>query len=697
MRARTRTLAAGSSRPRRGSIHDAVIPLGVLLIGLLFTALVTKTLQDAVAARDLQRFKEVVGIAHTTTEARMAAYMAMLRAGVGFYNATGTMTAEGFRRFARQLHLSEDYRGAMGYGFAERVTAEELPTFLAARRAEGAAEFAARPEGSRSEYVLVKYLEPLDRRNAEALGLDMWTEPVPREAMQRARDTGEAAASGRVDLAEGAGFLIYVPVYATGSTPETVEERRRLLAGFVYSPFRVGSVLESTLTAGLRSQVAVHIYDGPPARENLLYESHSSLAAPGADHSRAEMRTLGFAGRTWTIDYHSRAGFRATSTSDLVRNVPLLGILLSGLFAFVALAQVRARDRARDEASERRLAEMAVVEREKRLRRILNNIYAFVVVLDRDGRVLEVNDAPLDMLGLQREAVVGRLFWEAPWWDDVPEAREPLRRAVERAAAGEVVRQDVAIGGGEARMIIDLQIAPARDDDGSVAFIVPFGVDITDRKRSEEHRQMLLAELGHRVKNTLAVIQSLARQTGARAHSVADFLAAFQGRIMALGAAHNLLIETGWRSARLDAVIGLALKPHLVRPGDQLKLCVPAATLPPELAQNLALVFHELATNAAKYGALAAPHGTVVVSGTRDAEGLSLTWTERGGGRVEKPTTAGFGTTLLNALLVGRHKGRVDLDWQPEGLVCSIFIPAEELEPSGTNGNRFAARPEAEE
>ena len=105
--------------------RDAVIPLGVLILGLLFTLLVTATVRETVAGRDLRRFKEIVGIAHTTIEAKMAAYIAMLRAGVGFFNASEMVTAGEFRSFVQGLQPDKAYRGLQGYGFSERVAAAE--------------------------------------------------------------------------------------------------------------------------------------------------------------------------------------------------------------------------------------------------------------------------------------------------------------------------------------------------------------------------------------------------------------------------------------------------------------------------------------------------------------------------------------------------------------------------------------------
>jgi PAS domain S-box-containing protein len=677
------------------------IPLAVLALGLLFTAYVTQTLHEIDKARNQERFSELVSEAHNTIEARLATYIALLRAGAGFYLEMGGPNGEEFRRFVRHLQLEESYRGIQGFGFSERVPAERLAEFVEARRAEGPPDFRVWPETPREEYHLIKYLEPLDARNLRALGFDMFTEAVRQEAMQRARDTGAPAASGKVELVQEidgqvqAGFLIYLPVYEGGVTPDSVSERREGLIGFMYSPFRAGDLFRSILSGAVTEEVAFQVFDGDPAPENVLY---SSSRLERIDPAFSAVRPLGFAGRKWTIDYRSMPSFEAGARSPTIDIMPLIGIVFSILLAGIAAGQVQARIAAQREARERRRAEAAVAEREQQLRRVLDSIFAFIGMLDTSGRIVEVNRAPLEATGLQREALIGQTFWASPWWSgEAAPAQEAVRSAVQRAAAGEVVRQDVPMRLGNEIRTLDLQIAPLVDSEGNVAFLLPFGVDVTERRRAEEHQATLMAELSHRVKNSLAVIQSLARQTGTRAHSVPEFMEAFQGRLSALGAAHSLLIDTGWRTARLDSVIRMAARPHLVREAEQLTLAIPPISVSPELAQNLALVVHELATNAVKYGALASAGGRVFVDGREEGDEFVLVWREQKPSAIEAPGDPGFGTTLLKALVTGRHRGDVQFDWAANGLVCTIRIPMSELSAPPDRRNVFAGHAAAHE
>jgi PAS domain S-box-containing protein len=210
--------------------------------------------------------------------------------------------------------------------------------------------------------------------------------------------------------------------------------------------------------------------------------------------------------------------------------------------------------------------------------------------------------------------------------------------------------------------------------------------DVTDRKAAEERQRLLLGELSHRVKNTLAVVQAMARQTLNRTASVPAFAEAFSGRVRALAAAHELLTATGWSGADLRDLVRRALAPHAVEP--QVNVALDDALVPASLAQDLSLALHELATNAVKHGALSVPGGRVTIEGGTvagdDGRELRLVWREAGGPPVEKPTRPGYGTVLLAQAVGYGRGGKVDLDWRPEGLACTIRVPLRAGQGGGT-------------
>jgi two-component sensor histidine kinase len=196
--------------------------------------------------------------------------------------------------------------------------------------------------------------------------------------------------------------------------------------------------------------------------------------------------------------------------------------------------------------------------------------------------------------------------------------------------------------------------------------------DETARREGDERQSLLIRELAHRVKNSLALIMAMARQTGLSAADLDEFLGTFEGRLKALAGVHDLLSERGWRGPPLAALIRAALAPHegRVRLGRMAEL-----SLTPAAAQDLVLALHELATNAAKHGALSAPHGSVTLEGRVSDDELVLTWGEAGGPPAASPRHRGFGTTLLEQAVARQNKGRVGFDWRPEGLACTLVLP----------------------
>ncbi|MGH6920670.1 MAG: HWE histidine kinase domain-containing protein, partial [Geminicoccaceae bacterium] len=188
----------------------------------------------------------------------------------------------------------------------------------------------------------------------------------------------------------------------------------------------------------------------------------------------------------------------------------------------------------------------------------------------------------------------------------------------------------------------------------------------------------LSTELAHRVKNLLAVVGVLADRSGANATSIAGCLETFRGRLQALGAAHNALIAGNWAWASLAAVVRTVLEPY-VGEDHRIRLDIQDLRINPELALSLALGLHELATNAAKYGALSSPTGHVALAAHLEEDGsgkeLRLIWQEDGGPAVARPAAPGFGTSMLSQAIQYQHKGTVELDWRKEGLVCRLSLP----------------------
>ena len=194
--------------------------------------------------------------------------------------------------------------------------------------------------------------------------------------------------------------------------------------------------------------------------------------------------------------------------------------------------------------------------------------------------------------------------------------------------------------------------------------------DITERKLAEERQSYLAREVDHRARNVLAVVQSILRLT--KSKNVDDYVTAVEGRIKALSHAHMLLSESRWEGADLGRLVREELDPYRV--GNAASTEGPETILDPRRAQTLALAVHELATNAAKYGALSSPSGKVKLIWKHDENGLTIQWQESGGPKVRPPDTQGYGTRVIQASLE-QLGGRTVFDWQPTGLHCSLSLP----------------------
>ncbi|MFC7473351.1 PAS domain S-box protein [Dankookia sp. GCM10030260] len=335
------------------------------------------------------------------------------------------------------------------------------------------------------------------------------------------------------------------------------------------------------------------------------------------------------------------------------------------------------------DVTERVQAEAAIRDSEAMLRRVLDNLFAFVGVLAPDGTLLDANRAPLEAAGITLEAVRGQPFWEAYWWSYDAAVAARVRAACEAAAAGTATRFDVDVRMAEdSRMTIDFQVAPLVDGAGRVTHLIPSAVDITERKRSEEAKMLLAREVDHRAKNALAVVQSVLTLT--RTEDPAAFKKAVMGRIAAMALAHTLLARENWNGADLQVLLGEELAAY--RGGGGLEAAVqldgPLVGLAPGATQAVAMAIHELATNAAKYGGLSVRGGHVSVSWSRDprSDGLSLVWQERGGPPIlAPPDRRGFGTGLIQSTVVRQLQGSLEMRWDPGGLRCVLGLPGKQV------------------
>ncbi|HEX5775687.1 MAG TPA: HWE histidine kinase domain-containing protein [Caulobacteraceae bacterium] len=323
--------------------------------------------------------------------------------------------------------------------------------------------------------------------------------------------------------------------------------------------------------------------------------------------------------------------------------------------------------------SERRRVELALRESEARFRAMADTAPAPVWVTTAEGPVEFVNAAFAELIGKPREELLGDAWIGLVHPDDLPDV------AAKRQAARATLEPYVF----EARFlslsgwrIMQANSRPRFDDDGQFAGYVGLAVDVTDIRNAEARQRLLINELNHRVKNTLAAVQSLAHQTVRDGATVQEARRRLTERLLALSAAHNVLTRESWEGAELSEIIEETLRPYdalgPVLGSSRIRVEGEDVRLAPNAALAFSMALHELATNAAKYGALSAAGGEVIIRYATRGGGVELTWEERGGPPVEKPASVGFGLRLLERGLATELGSSAVVEFRPEGVVCTL-------------------------
>lgn len=318
---------------------------------------------------------------------------------------------------------------------------------------------------------------------------------------------------------------------------------------------------------------------------------------------------------------------------------------------------------------------------ERHLRNLLEALPAAVYTTDAEGHITFFNRAAIEMAGRTPQqgdlwCVTWRLF--NPDGTPLPHDKCPMAIAL---------NEDRPVRGAEAiaerpdgsRVPFIPYPTPLHDADGKLIGAINMLVDITDRKLAENRQKTLIDELNHRVKNTLATVQSLAAQSARNAESADDLYRRLEARLMALSRAHDLLTQRHWEDAPLGSLVREVLLPLAGDASDRIKFDGVPVNVSTRVALNLTMVLNELATNAAKYGALSAEAGSIAVNwkigSEADGKSLVLEWRETGGPPVTPPTRRGLGTRLLERCIERDLSGEVDLAYNVEGVVCRISIP----------------------
>ncbi|WGS23778.1 CHASE domain-containing protein [Bradyrhizobium sp. ISRA464] len=392
-------------------------------------------------------------------------------------------------------------------GFAKHIAAQQRNAHVLELRSEGFPDYQIKPAGDRDEYTSIIYLEPFDWRNRRAFGFDMFTEPVRREAMVTARDTGAPSISGKVTLVQETdqeaqnGFLMYLPVYQAAVSPATVEERRAGLVGYVYAPFRMRDLMRGILGSEQFSSLRLEIYDGATLQENELYDS-ARPSHPQMASAFTVIEPLVIDGRTWTIRFSTLPTFDAGIDVQKPRLILSAGLLVSLLFSVAVWSLWVNRAKAREladangqlsqskDAAEaaNRAKSLFLANMSHELRTPLNAVLGYAQLLKRDRSLSK---------------------WQASAIDTVQRSGEHLLTLisdildVSKIEAGKL---DIVPGPVELPAFLTgvADIIRVRADEKGIGFVFERSSDIPRWVQADEKRlrQVLLNLLGNAIKFT---------------------------------------------------------------------------------------------------------------------------------------------------------------------------------------------------
>jgi diguanylate cyclase (GGDEF)-like protein len=284
-------------------------------------------------------------------EQRMQGYQQVLRGGIGLFKASASVSRQEFHDYVTNLEVDKLWPGIQGVGYAVMLQPDEKEEFVNAVQLEGFNDFNVFPAGERDKYSSILYLEPFTARNQRAFGYDMYSEKARHIAMDIARDNGNVAISAKVKLVQENGddlqngFLMYLPLYRSGTPIENIAQRQKELIGYIYSPFRIDNLINGILLSDKDRQVIFSIYDGDSQEaEDLLYTPKLDPDyLSGSDQNQFQpffsvVKTIEFPGRDWTVNFHSTPVFESIVENDLAKLVGFTGTTLSVLLLLVMLS-----------------------------------------------------------------------------------------------------------------------------------------------------------------------------------------------------------------------------------------------------------------------------------------------------------------------------------------------------------------------
>lgn len=461
-----------------------VLPLAVLVVGLILTLLGWGLVRHWVESEAAADHETQVEVLHGQLVQRLSLYDQALRATAAFIRLAEPHSIADWNAFVEHLGMRTNLQSIPALAYATLVRQHEISDFVAAARQDGVDDFHIWPSAVSDLLVVNRFSAPLTESNLRALGFDMYHDGTRRAAMDAARDSGETAITARITLtiddsggAAEPAFIAYAPVYARGLPTGTISQRRQALKGFTLSPVRVPTLLAQVFD-GVALNAVTRIYDGAdPQTAQVMY------AAPGTDAiKRWWRRDISFSNRTWAVFYGFRPPGETSLQSHLHWAALLFGAAVTVLLALVLRNVVTVHGNAVRLAGD---MTRALRDSEAKFKAVFDNSVQFESLLTPEGKLVSANPAALTLAGGDLEPLLGLPFWSVGWINREVE-RIRVRQALERAALGETAKLDIIRDHHGGEMWVAMSFKPVLGADGTVAWIVAEGRDLTEWRRRED-------------------------------------------------------------------------------------------------------------------------------------------------------------------------------------------------------------------
>jgi PAS domain S-box-containing protein len=655
------------------NILERIAARGILIswVSLISTLVLTAagwySVKSSTNENAYQRFSLRTNEITVNIQKRMFAYRQVLLGGVGFFASSDSVTRNDWHTYIESLNVEENYPGILGIGFAIALSPQNTQKHIQMIRDEGFRNYKIWPSTNFDFITSIIYLEPFRGRNLRAFGYDMFSEPVRRVAMIEARDEAKTALSGKVILVQEtnedvqSGCLMYVPLYKKNMPIVTLEQKRRAICGFVYSPFRMNDLMDGILGYDVPG-VHVMLFDGKTQSDSsILYKSHSAISRDYIEHKAmfSQEREIQIEGHNWTLRYVSLPSFEKSIDHSRASGILISGIVIS-LLLFIT---------ARSMASS--------WQSEKQLERLLESSGEGIYGLDLKGHCTFINSSALKMLKYTREECLDqdmhRLIHHSK--EDGTELKiedcaimQSIFEGIDKKTEDEVFWCSDGTS-----FKVEYFANPIIHASEIRGVVVTFS-DISRRKESEERieaslreKDVLLKEIHHRVKNNLQIVASLInlQLQNLTDNNVIEILKESQNRIKSMALIHEKLYMAKNMSRINFANYINDLIRHLLRSynstsaGIKLNIEVDEIAVDIDKTISLGLAINEIVSNSLKHAFDIPGRDTefipeIHVAMNKENGNIVLVISDNGKGipdSIDFLTTQSLGLQLVNALV----------------------------------------------